>query len=266
MLAYGTLYNNHEIPWIIISSVIITCDLEEAMSKKTRLEEDAAIYQKRKRQSEKEKLKDMPFKKKMGYLWEYYRYHALLFIALVSLISYTIYTFTKPKIESRLYAAIINNTVTPEVWDEYVDIITEYLEIDTETEDIELNYRFYYNGDPEYEVNMRQAFVVYLAASEIDVIIAPMSEFANYVENGFLTPLSDQLPTDLYSSLADKFYLADTEENPKLAAYGIYMEETKLYREHSLPTEDDPVLIGIVTNSTNKENSVDFIRYLFTEK
>jgi hypothetical protein len=236
------------------------------MSKKTRLEEDAAIYQKRNRQSEKEKLKDMPLKKKINYLWEYYRYHALFTIVLVSLVSYAIYTFTKPKIENRLYAAIINNTVTPEVWDEYVDIITDYLEIDTETEDIELNYRFYYNGDPEYEVNMRQAFVVYLAASEIDVIIAPMSEFANYVENGFFTPLSDQLPTDLYSSLADRFYLSDTPDDSKVAAYGIYTEDTKLYREHSLPTEDDPVLIGIVANSTHKENSVEFIRYLFTEK
>lgn len=236
------------------------------MPKKTRLNEDATIYQKRDKQSEKEKLKGMPFKAKIGYLWEYYRLHALFFIILVVFISYAINAFTKPKIENKLYAAIINNTVTPEIWDEYIDIITEYLEIDTLTEDIELNYRYYYNGDPEYEVNMRQAFVVYMAAAEIDIVIAPMSEFAGYVENGFFTSLSDQLPTDLYSSLADKFYLAGTKDDPRVAAYGIYMEDTKLYREHSLPTEDDPVLIGIIANSTHKATSVDFIRFLFGEK
>lgn len=236
------------------------------MPKKTRLEEDATIYQKHDKQSEKEKLKSMPFKEKISYLWEYYKLHALFFIVMVVFIVYAINAFTKPKIENKLYAAIINNTVTPEIWDEYIDIITEYLEIDTLTEDIELNYRYYYNGDAEYEANMRQAFVVYLAASEIDIVIAPMSEFAGYVENGFFTPLSDQLPTDLYSSLANKFYLAGTEDDPKVAAYGIYMEDTKLYREHSLPTEDDPVLIGIIANSTHKATSVDFIRFLFGEK
>ena len=57
---------------------------------------------------------------------------------------------------------------------------------------------------------MRQAFAVYLAASELDVVIAPISEFANFVKYGFLTPLSEQLPTDLYSSLTDKFYLGGT--------------------------------------------------------
>lgn len=236
------------------------------MSKKTRLEEDAIIYQKHDKQSEKEKLKEMTFKKKMGYLWEYYRFHALFIIIMLAFISYAIYTFTKPKVENKLYTVIINNTVEPQIWDEYKEIITEYLDLDTLTEDLVLNYNFYFNSDPEYEVNMRQAFVVYLAASEIDLIIAPMSEFSNYVDNGFLTPLSDQLPTDLYSSLADKFYLSDTKDNPKVAAYGIYMNDTKLYMEHSRPTEDDPVLVGIVTNSAHKENSVEFIRYLFGEK
>ncbi|TAH74908.1 MAG: hypothetical protein EWM47_01125 [Anaerolineaceae bacterium] len=236
------------------------------MSKKTRLGEDAAIYQKHEKQSEKEKLRDMPWKKKMSYLWEYYRLHALLFIAAAAFISYSIYTFTKPKIATRLHAVIINNTVEPQIWDDYSEKITDYLELDTLAEDVRLNYSFYYNGAADYEANMRQAFGVYLAASEIDVVIAPMSEFSLYVKNGFFTPLSDQLPTDLYSSLTDKFYLTDTEDNPKVAAYGIYMKDTKIYRDHSISTEDDPVLIGIIANSTNKENSVDFIRYLFNEK
>lgn len=236
------------------------------MAKNTRLGDDAAIYQRHNRQSEKEKLKDMPIKKKLSYLWDYYRYHTLIIIASALFIVYIVYTFTKPKIENQLFTVIINNTVTPEVWDEYTEKITEHLELDTLSEDVMLNYTFYYNGDREYEANMRQAFGVYLAAAEMDVVIAPMSEFSNYVNYSFLTPLSDQLPTDLYSSLADKFYMSDTDDNPKVDAYGIYLKDTKLYKEYSLPTEEDPVLIGIIANSTHKENSVEFIRYLFNEK
>ena len=236
------------------------------MAKKTRLGEDAAIYQRHRKQSEKEKLKGMPIKYKLSYLWDYYRYHALIIIVSAIFIAYVVYTFNKPKIENQLYTVIINNTVEPQIWDDYTEIIADYLELDTQSEKVVLNYTFYYNGDLEYESSMRQAFGVYMAAAELDVVIAPMSEFSNYVNFGFLTPLSDQLPTDLYSSLTDKFYLSGTDDDPKVDAYGIYLKDTELYKEHSLPTDDDPVLIGIIANSTHRENAVKFIRYLFNEK
>lgn len=237
------------------------------MPKNSRLGEDAAIYQQNNRQSEKEKLKGLPWNKKISYFWDYYRYHVLLFIVLAAFISYAIYTFTKPKVEPRLYTAIVNNTVDTQIWDEYAEKMDEHLKLDTVSENVVLNYNFQYNGSPEYEVNSRQAFAIYLAASEIDVIIAPLSEFSNYVDKGFFTPLSDQLPTDLYSSLTDRFYLADTEDNPRVSAYGIYLGDTKLYREHSMYVDDDdPILIGIVLNSNYKENAAEFIRYIYNEK
>lgn len=237
------------------------------MPKETRLDDDALIYNKSENQTEKEKLKNMPPKKRIVYFWDYYRYHVLIFIVLAVSVYFIIQSFTKPKTEAKLFAVIINNTIQPETWDEYSEKVAEYLKLDPEAEEVLLNYNFYYNGDPEYEINMRQAFAVYLAASELDVVIAPISEFANFVKYGFLTPLSEQLPTDLYSSLTDKFYLGGTEDNPKVATYGIYMADTKLYKEHSIaPSDDDPVLIGIIANSTHKENATEFIRYLFSEK
>lgn len=235
------------------------------MPKKTRLDEDAAIYQKHNTKSEKEKLKSMPMKKKISYLWDYYRYHALFTILAVVFIFYVVYIFVKPKIETMLYAAVINNSIDPEVWEDFQDKVTEYLELDTTSEDVVLNYSFYFNGESEYSMGMRQTFAVYLAATEIDLVIAPLSEFSGYVENDFFTPLSDHLPTDLYSSLADKFYLAGTVDNPKVAAYGIYLQDTKLYSEHSLQTED-PYILGIVTNANHKENAVKFIKYIFDKK
>ncbi len=234
------------------------------MPKNTRLGEDAAIYQKHKRQSEKEKLKDMPLKKKISYLWDYYRYHALFTILIVAFIFYIIYTFIKPKVETMLYTAIINNTVEPQIWDEYKEKVTEALELDSSSEEVVFNHSFYFNGTSDYASGMRQTFAVYLAATEIDLVIAPLSEFSNYVENDFFTPLSDHLPTDLYSSLTDKFYLGATADNPKVAAYGIYLEDTKLYKEHSYKS-DDPVILGIVANANHKQNAAKFIRFLFSE-
>lgn len=236
------------------------------MPKNTRLGEDAAIYQKKEKKTEKEKLKDMNFKMRLSYLWDYYRYQALIIIALVILIPYSIYSFTKPKVAIVLNTAIVNNTIVTDVWSEYKEKLTEYLDLNPQLQEVKLNDGFYFNGSLEYSANMRQALGVYVASSEIDIIIAPESEFFSFVELGFFAPLSDQLPTDLYSSLTDKFYLSATESNPKVMAYGIYVDDTKLYREYSIPTSDDPVLIGIVTNSKHKEYAKDFIRFLFNEK
>lgn len=235
------------------------------MPKKTRLDDDAAIYQQRDNRTEKVKLRDMPWDKRISHLWEYYKYHAILTIVFVAFVSYTIYSFVKPKVEIKLYTAIINNTIQPQIWDDYQSTLIEYLDLNPKTEKVVLNYSFYFNSTPDYEANMRQAFGVYTAASEIDVVIAPLSEFSAYVEYGFFAPLSEQLPTDLYSSLTDRYYISGTEDDPKPTAYGIYIEDTKIYREHSLPTDDDPVLMGILINSLHKENSVEFIRCIFDE-
>jgi ABC-type molybdate transport system substrate-binding protein len=236
------------------------------MTKKTRLDDDATIYKKNDRQSEKEKLKDMSTKEKLSYFWDYYRYHALIVISLILILSYIIYTYTKPRLEVSLNAAVINSTIASEIWNEYAEKVTEYMELDPLSEELRINDTFYFNGSPDYEANMRQALAIYVAATDIDIVFAPESEFTNYADNDFFAPLSDQLPTDLYSSLTDMFYLSDTEDNPKVAAYGIYVSDTKLYKEHSYPTENDPVIIGIISNSKRKQNAVEFIRFLFSEE
>lgn len=254
----------HVINYTIAAIYII---LEVAMPKKTRLDDDALIYQKQEQKSEKEKLKEMTLPQKISYLWEYYRYPALAVIAAIALISYIIYSMAKPKTATILEVAIINNTIEHEVWDEYAQKVSKYLDADPEREEVKLDYSYYFNGTSDYAANMRQLITLRLASAEVDAIIAPLSEFASYLDYGAFAPLSDLLPTDLYSSLTSKFFLTATEDNPKVDAYGIYVSDTKLYRENSFVSdENDPIILGITVNSKHKETTIDFIRLLFGEK
>ena len=108
---------------------------------------------------------------------------------------------------------------------------------------------------------MKQALTTFVAAAEVDVIIAPESEFESYAKLGFFDKLSDQLPTDLYSLLTDYFYISQLQEDPEKSVYGIYLSDTDLFKENANNT--DPYIIGIVGNSKHKQNSIEFIRYLF---
>jgi len=233
------------------------------MPKETRLEEDAVIYQPRQKLTEKQKLKDMSFQEKISYLWEYYRIHAAVAIAVIALIIYLIYELMTPDVKTQFYAAIINNTINDQVWDQYTTSFEDYLNLNPKTEDVQLNYNFYLNASSDYSMNMQQALSTYIAAGEVDVIIAPESSFKEYAYYGFMEKISDQIPTDLYASLTDNMYMSNTEEDAENNVYGIYLTDTKLFKENANNT--DPYILGIIANSGHKENAAEFLRMLYNE-
>ncbi len=233
------------------------------MPKQTRLTEDAVIYQPREKQTEKEKLRDMSFHDKLSYLWEYYKIHAIVGVTAVGLAVYIIYSIITPNVETQFYAAILNNTIPDEVWEQYNADFTEQQQFDPATEDVILNSAFYMNGDGEYTMNMSSVLTTYIGAGEVDVMIAPESQFKTYAYNDFFDDLSDQLPTDVYTKLADYVYVSDTAENPQKKVVGIYLTDTKLFKENA--SNSDPYILGIVQNSSHKENAVEFLKMLYNE-
>lgn len=233
------------------------------MSKQTKLSESAEIYQKREELTEKEKLRNMSFKEKLEYLWEYYRIHALVFIICVSIVVSLVYTILKPKIDTKLYVAVINNTIPDDLLEDISAQLEERLQLNQEKEKVFINSQFYFNGSPDYAANMETALATYVAAQDVDIIIAPQSEFKQYADSDFMVALSDILPTDLYTSLTDKFYITGTKEFPEETAYGIYLSDTDLFKNNSTFTKEDPYILGIVANTRHQENDTEFIRYLF---
>jgi hypothetical protein len=231
------------------------------MPKQTRLDDNAQIYHPLKQQSEKEKLREMTFHQKLSYLWDYYKLYALAVVAAILLISYFIYNTVTPDIKTKFYAAMIDNSIDAQILEQYQADFSEYLNINPKRENIQLNSSFYLNSDTEYSMNMNEIFTTYLSTGQIDVIIAPESVFSKYCSIGYLDKLSEQLPTDIYSSLTDYFYIAATEDDPDKDVYGIILSDTELYKNHSVNSE--PYILGIVPNSKNKDNSIEFLKYLF---
>lgn len=234
------------------------------MPKQTVLNEDAEIYKPRKNMTEKEKLKNMPFKERLPYLWEYYKFHAIVTIAVIGLLVYTIIQIFTPDIETQFYAAIINNSISEDLWSQYAEDFSSHLELNPKKERVEINPTYYFNGAPEYALSMQQVFTTRIAVKEIDVVIAPESLFKDYAYNGYFTKLTEQLPTDIYSSLTDYFYLSNTDEDlDSKDVYGIYLSDTDLFKKNAI--NDDPYILGIVANYQHKENTAEFVRYLFQQ-
>ncbi|MDD3174468.1 MAG: hypothetical protein PHF63_12560 [Herbinix sp.] len=234
------------------------------MPKQTKLGEDALIYHPKTKQTEKEKLREMSLRGKFDYLWEYYKIHALTVVIAIAIIIYFIYSAFHPNMVPQFYAAMLNNTINEDVLEQYNTDFAEYLQLNPERERVEFNTNFNFVADGQYTMSMRQALVTYVASAEVDVIIAPESLFHDYAYSGYFSKLSDQLPTDIYSTLTDQLYITDTKENSERNDYGVYLTDTKLYKNNANNT--DPYILGIVANSKHEENTIDFIRYLFNDK
>lgn len=233
--------------------------------KQSRLDDNASIYERRNEKSERQKLSEMNGKEKWQYFKDYYLKKTIVSVLLISFVGYFLYTVLSPKPETVLHIACANYQFSEEQIEKLEQEVTDYLGIDPNTEDVLFDPSYILS---DFDYSSAEKLSVLAFARELDVLIVPESKFQEYAFSGSLWSLSDQLPTDLYSALSDKFYLSQVrqeEESYEEATgpsyvFGIYLDDIELFKDY--PTEDPPVL-GIVLSGKNNENAVEFIRYLF---
>lgn len=233
--------------------------------KETRLDDSASIYERRRDKTEKQKLSEMNGKEKWQYFKDYYSKKTIVGIIVIAFVSYFLYTVLSPKPETMLHVACANYSFSTEDIDALEQSVGEYLEIDPNTQDIVFDST-YYLSDSDYA--SAQKLSVLFFANELDLFISPESKFEEYAFSGSLSDLTEELPSDLYSALSDKFYMSQVrqDEEPISEAtgpsyvFGIYLDDTELFKDF---VSDDPPVLGIVVTSPHTENAIEFIRYLF---
>ena len=243
------------------------------------LDDDAFIYQKRENKSEKEKFRDMTFKEKWSYFLEYYFVKLLISLAVIAGLIYLFYSIFTPKVENVLYIASVNNHIAEDTIKDLEQEIGEYLNL-TNMEEVSIDINYYFDLPISVEGDSTEAepssdptagfgssntaasqmrLTTYIAAQEIDIIIAPEGIFDNFMQNEFFDNLEDILPTDIFAAISDELFTGTTQENSVSKPYGIRLDN--LTNDQYNATKE-PRILGIVVNSPDKDNSIAFIRYL----
>jgi hypothetical protein len=238
--------------------------IKEDRLKESALDDSAVIYQKRDKQSEKEKLKSMNGKQKLEYFNHYYRNKLIVGIAIVAFLIYMTYTMLTPRPVTELFVAVINNAISSTNVDTLKTEFGQILGVEPDSQGLIIDNTFYTSSSgetSELTLANEQKLGVYIFSGEIDIIVASESDFENYAYYGNFIKLSDVLPSDLITTLAPKFVYAELEDTKTKSAYGISLKDVTVY-DNSNQRVENPVL-GIVANSKQKENSVEFIKYLF---
>lgn len=238
--------------------------ISEDKLKESALDDNASIYAPREEKSEKQKLKDMNLSEKLSYFKSYYLAKTIIGLVVIGLAVYLIYTIASPKPDTVLDTAIVNYPFSDETVDKITTDMNERLKLDANKENIMIDASYYLGSgsdNSEYSIGTQQKLSTYMYAGELDVIIAPESLFQSYVTAGFFAKLTDILPTELLTTLSDSIFESTTEDTTVAGAYGIYLDNTDLFKESS-NAADRPVL-GILVNSKNSDNGVEFLKYLF---
>ena len=247
---------------------------EKDSKKATILDDNASIYQKREAKTERQKFREMKtFQEKLNYCKLYYLKPTLVGIVLVGLFIYLVYSIVSPKDKFLLNVAMADYITTEEMADKMANDFIEAEGITLgEHEKIRFDTHSYYlsGGDPS-TITM---FATHLMAGELDVLVAPESLFRNYAFNGATASLTDELPSDLYGALTDRFYFCKISENSETYeestseeyVLGVYLDGTPFWEQYKeYFRQDERPVLGIVANSKNKELAIRLVRYLFEE-
>ena len=140
------------------------------------------------------KLREMTFKSKLEYIWEYYKFHIIIFLVLIFVLfsMLNIWVFN-PNPESALFISWNAGFVTDEQEDKLREFLEERLIEEGVNEEVVVAQFFFGNPDPSIDMAGLQRTVAMIAAGIIDIFIIDEDLLNTYTETEYLQPLDSFL-------------------------------------------------------------------------
>ena len=236
-------------------------------SKETVLDDSASIYNRVREKSEKQKWEEMSGAERLAYFKEYYLKYVIMGIIGVALLVYFLFTVFGPKPKQILYIAVVNDYLEDEATEAMQADIKSYLGATDELDTVSFDDTYYF-GDGSADVsNLMTKMMAFVAAGEVDTIVADPEMFENYARGEYFLDLREALSAEEYAKVEDKLVWCDvpTEDESSTVSLpvGISLSESKKYK--SLKGYQEAPVLGIVANTKNADNVKKAIEYFFSE-
>lgn len=212
------------------------------------------------------KLKDASFKEKLSYFVYYYKWHVIISIIIIAVISAFISDMLQKK-KTIFYCAIINPTYISNDQTALVTGLSDKLTLNSKKEEVIFDTSFILNGtgaiskEDSYYAKIKLDSMI--LAQQIDAITCTSEYVDGYSAEGTFYTLAEILPEDLLKKLDEKglvYYAADSQGNTIPAAIKVSWDNTFYNTGFYKPEEE--IYIGFVANSLYQDNFAAFIAYL----
>lgn len=229
----------------------------ENVTFKERLHEEAA------------KLKEMSFKDKFWYIWEYYKFPIIGVIIAVFLVGSIGSAMYNNRFDTALSCAVLNSRYDSDALtvDQYFNEgFRAFIGLDENTKidvDYSMSPTFDESAMNEYSYAELAKLTAMISSKGLDVMIGRPDVIDHYGEmDGFLN-LEEALPPDLYEQVKDYLYPVTNAETGQESFCGLWLEDTSFGEKTGLIL-DNPVLT-VMSNSPHTDTAIQLIRYIFEQ-
>lgn len=227
--------------------------------KKTALDDDSILYQKRDDSTGKKDLSTLSGRQKLQYFKDYYLKFCILAAILMVVGVSLIYTIFFRHQETILSIAVINDTALADA-EGLTDYLQDYYQADGKHQMVTVSN--YYLEDP----NQQMAFTTKLVTGDIDIVICDQETFDSESISGFYLDLSNQLSSEASAAFSDDLVIGHTEERdnddqivstgPDLP-YGVNIADTPLYTSFGGTAKE--AILCITSYSEHTDTALTFL-------
>jgi hypothetical protein len=200
--------------------------------------------------TERAKLREMSFKEKRWYIWEYYKLHLLIAIIIVVLAGNLIdvWFINRPK-QSYVHIAWMASHISADQLSMLSLVLTESVVTDKTREEIPITPFILTGFDAMFDQAVQQRFMVMLAARELQIFIVESNDYVyDLAMEGFIRPLDPvmlclaELAPDLHDQLSPNLLwltleTAGDDEKPD-GFYGLPLRGSPLLKGLNIPEGD----------------------------
>jgi len=140
------------------------------------------------------KLREMSFRNKLEYIWEYYKVHIIAVLIVLFVFGSLINTwFINPTPDTALFISWNAGFVFDEQLTDLSEAIREQIVPETAKETVDINRIFLNDADPQIVMASMSQLVAMVAAGVIDVFILDSELLEDYSRTTFIQPLDEIL-------------------------------------------------------------------------
>jgi len=218
-----------------------------------------------------EKLREMNFKEKLEFIWEYYKYFIIGFVITVAVIWSLIYTIVlNPSPEPALFISWNAGFVTDAQIDDLKEYLEDHIVDEDENKEVVISVFYFDENNPETIMMGHQRMAAMIAAGMIDIFILNNELLELYTINGFIQPLE--------RLLAEVYIKSPTAYNriSENIIYTLYEVEDNVFEERivAITTGRNPLFsklgffeqemfLGVSATAGNLENAMKAITLFY---
>ena len=215
-------------------------------------------------ENERQKLKNMSWKDRAWYVWEYYKFHLLAVILVIGVLSTIGTMIYRQTFTTRLSVAIINDRSAGASSSALLESeLREYMGCGKK-DLIEIHeglmVDFNEESTSQYGYATLAKISALVASKSLDVVIGDQSAIDHYETVSAYQNLEELLPPELYERVKDHIYRAKDGEG-NLTPVALSLEDTALGEKTGIIM--DPPYLAVIQGSPHKEAALQMIEYLF---